>query len=105
MFKNQKSQLLFLFILSVALLTACAAPTETPAPTENPDAGIPEEVLAARDAVLDFMREGSTICDPPELVTWKAALAEQCGHGDEGGGSWGNHGFPHVKLQMEGSVG
>lgn len=51
---------------------AAAAPISTP--TAIPEPEISSSVIAARDAVLDFMREGAIISVPNENAPWHANL-------------------------------
>jgi putative hemolysin len=64
-------------LLAVALLAAavagCGGGTEPPAGDMTPvmDAGdVPAGVLSAREAVLDFLRQGANECVPPEQAGW-----------------------------------
>lgn len=58
-----------LTILFMTLLAGCTSVVGEPTPTAAPDT--PAEVIAARDAVLEFMHEGAILCVPPEGVTWR----------------------------------
>ena len=60
-------------LLLLIITAGCApAPVATPAPpSPEPEIEVPDGVMAARDAVLDFMHEGAILCVPPENVHWR----------------------------------
>ena len=73
---NSKFFTLLIVICVVWGISACtpetAAPTPTPTPIPEPE--ISASVIAARDAVLDFMRAGAIISVPGEGAPWHANL-------------------------------
>jgi putative hemolysin len=70
-----KRYLIFLGLILLVLLAGCAQMGEENAePTAEPTLGpnTPQEVLAARRAVLNFLREGANECVPPPGVVWES---------------------------------
>jgi hypothetical protein len=72
-----RAMALLTFLLMGIGLASCAggannAPAADPA-TATPEA--PAGVLAAREAILDFMREGAMECVPPEQAGWTVSPA------------------------------
>lgn len=68
-----------LFVLTIALATGpgCKNSVEEAAATIEPTPGpdVPDKVLAARQAVLNFLRDGANECVPPAGVHWTATLS------------------------------
>jgi len=77
---NRSYRFLWLMALTLILVAGCAPATvespTPPPPTTEPEIEVPEGVLAARDAVLDFMHEGAILCVPPENVHWRPSLGD-----------------------------
>ena len=77
MHTTHRRLMLALALLLLGLLVAsCAGSSPVDAPVQNADVEddkIVNEVLAARDAVLDFMREGAIISVPQEGAPWTAS--------------------------------
>ncbi len=59
-------------LLTVAMLAACGGQTTVVEPTVEPQPAmqVPGPVAAAHGAVLDFWREGASICVPQVGVNW-----------------------------------
>ncbi len=78
LFRKAVAILATICILTAA--TACGAPGEPEAIGTTPAADaaeIPASVLAAREAVLEFLREGANECVPPRQASWTAdAIAD-----------------------------
>jgi putative hemolysin len=70
-----KRYLIFWGLVLLILLAGCAQTgDENVEPTAEPPVGpnTPQEVLAARRAVLNFLREGANECVPPPGVVWES---------------------------------
>ena len=70
----RKKQLVLWGVILLILLAGCAqAGGGNGEPTAVPpvEAQTPDEVLAARRAVLNFLREGANECVPPRGVVWE----------------------------------
>ena len=77
-----KRHLVLLGVILLALLAGCAQAVQdiaTPTPAVTPGPRTPEEVLAARRAVLNFLRESANECVPPPGVTWETLPGEAPG--------------------------
>jgi putative hemolysin len=64
------------WMLLLALAAGCAATTAevAPAATPTPEVVAPAEVVAAREAVLNFVREGANCVCPPANARWEASV-------------------------------
>jgi putative hemolysin len=64
-----------LVLITLLALSGCAqqAQEAQPAATASPGVRAPDAVLAARRAVVDFLRDGATICVPPAGATWRTS--------------------------------
>lgn len=60
-------------LMVVAALAACGGQTTVAEPAVEPEAAlqVPAPVAAAHSAVLDFWRDGASICVPQVGVTWR----------------------------------
>lgn len=68
-----------LLLLMVALALAGCGSTQQAAPEQPaaaPEAAVPADVVAAREAVVDFLREGAISCVPPEVATWRTTTRD-----------------------------
>lgn len=75
-----KQHFVLLGLVLLVLLAGCAqAGGENMEPTAVPADGpnTPQEVLAARRAVLNFLREGANECVPPPGVIWESLPGAQ----------------------------
>lgn len=75
--KIKTSLAIFVVLISLLLvLGGCAPVAEAALPTPIPEGNIdvPEEVLQARDALLDYVREGANECVPQVGVRWQPSL-------------------------------
>ena len=70
-------QWLILALFTLLAFTGCAQPVQEvqPEATASPGMRAPDAVLAARRAVVDFLRDGATICVPPAGATWQTSTA------------------------------
>lgn len=77
---NRSPHVLWLLAVTVIIAAGCTpAFVETPAPpspTAEVEIEVPDGVLTARNAVLDFMHEGAILCVPPENVHWRSSLGD-----------------------------
>lgn len=64
----------WLMIVSSGCATSSNEEALSPTPTATPEA--PVGVIAARDAVLDFLRDGANECVPPANVRWESTPGE-----------------------------
>lgn len=60
-----------LLMILALLLAACTPQAAVPAEPTAEEASTPQEVLAARRAVLNFLRDGANECVPPRGVIWQ----------------------------------
>lgn len=70
-----KAVAILLIAILAAPLAACEAteaPAETNSTTEAEAQEVPEGVLDAREAVLEFLRQGANECVPPRQASWTA---------------------------------
>ncbi len=65
--------MLLLPLLAAALAGCAAAPTAAPAPSPAPGPEVPAEVLAAQEAVLDFLHEGAATISPRQDAPWQVS--------------------------------
>jgi putative hemolysin len=75
--RRQKGKLWLVWILLALLIFSGCAQQEQqtqPGPTASPGLRATDQALAARRAVLDFLREGANECVPPAGVSWKTTL-------------------------------
>ncbi|MCB9134540.1 MAG: DUF333 domain-containing protein [Anaerolineales bacterium] len=73
---NSKLFNLLVAVFIVWGITACSSGASVPTPTPSaiPEPEISSSVIDARDAVLDFMREGAIISVPNKSAPWHANL-------------------------------
>ena len=63
-------------IITLLFLTSCMQQEQEtqPAPTASPGVRAADHALAARRAVLGFLRDGANECVPPAGVIWKTSI-------------------------------
>ncbi len=91
----KSSILLLVTLLFAGALLGCGQTAEQnppPPATLTPGPGTPEEVLAARRAVLAFLRDGANECVPPPGVIWEIKPANA------------PHGFDVYRFDSEGCL-
>ncbi len=66
---------LLVLLALLAIIVACDSGAGELEPTQEPTPGTeaPDEVIEAREAVLDFLRDGANECVPPAGVGWRAS--------------------------------
>ncbi len=62
-------------ILLAAILVGCQQPVEPTAEATAVGEAIPAGVLSAREAVLEFLREGANECVPPKQAAWRGEVS------------------------------
>ena len=65
-----------LILLVLLIFSGCTQQDQEtqPAPTASPGVRATDHALAARRAVLDFLRDGANECVPPAGVSWKTTI-------------------------------
>jgi putative hemolysin len=73
--KNLKPIIIFL-LLAAVIAAGCAQQTAEPTPEATATVGLraSDPALAARRAVLDFLRDGANECVPPAGVNWRTSI-------------------------------
>ena len=73
---STRSQRLILLLVVLLLFSGCAEQelNAQPAPAAAPGVRATDQALAARRAVLNFLRDGANECVPPAGVSWKTSL-------------------------------
>jgi putative hemolysin len=71
-----RAQYVILLLMVPFIFSGCADPelAAQPEPTAAPGPRAPDYTLAARRAVLGFLRDGANECVPPAGVSWKTSL-------------------------------